>query len=123
MTYLILIVLSLALLGVALFYFLRSNELRLQILQSEREWQEREDAYSSELTKLEKLRHIPGVIEKAGRTKQEIETKLAQAQKRADEIVLRATLEAQEHSRRLRAESERDVAEARESLRVAQVQA
>ena len=104
MFYFILLLLSLALMAAALFFFLRSNELSSQLRQEAEAWQEKEDAYTSELAKLEKIRHIPDIIERVRKSKEQVETKLAEAQRRADEIVQRAVVEAQGHSRKLRDE-------------------
>lgn len=65
MFYVVLLLLFFALTGAALFYFFRSNELNSQLLQASEAWRQKEEAYTSELDKLEKLRHIPDVIEKA----------------------------------------------------------
>ena len=64
MFYVVLLLLFFALTGAALFYFFRSNELNSQLLQASEAWRQKEEAYTSELDKLEKLRHIPDVIEK-----------------------------------------------------------
>jgi C4-dicarboxylate-specific signal transduction histidine kinase len=87
MFYVILVLLCFALLAVALFYFLRSNELNSQLRQASEAWSQKEEDYTSELGKLEKLRHIPDVIEKARKTKEHAEAKLADARNRADEIL------------------------------------
>ena len=94
-----------------------------QLRQSVEGWQEQEAAYRSELDKLEKIRHIPNVIEKASRTKEQAEASLAEAKMRADEIVQRAVAEAQNQSRKLREETEKQLTEAQEALKVAKWQA
>ena len=94
MFYVVLLLLFFALTGAALFYFFRSNELNSQLHQASEAWRQKEEAYTSELDKLEKLRHIPDVIEKARKTKEQAEAKLAEAQERADEILQQAALEA-----------------------------
>jgi hypothetical protein len=113
MFYLILLLLSLALAAAALFFLIRSNELSSQLRQAAEAWQEKEEAYASELAKLEKIRHIPDIIDRARRSKEQVEAKLAEAQRRADEILQRAVVEAQSHSRRLREEAERHLIESR----------
>ena len=123
MLYLILMVSCLGLFAATLFYFIRSSELSAQLRGSAEAWQTKEDAYISELDKLEKIRHIPDVIEKARRTKADTEAKLTEAERRADEIVQRSLVEAQERSKKLRAEAESLKAEAVEALRVAKWQA
>lgn len=123
MLYIALFVFGMALLAAALFYFFKTSELRDQLRQSTKAWQEQEAAYTSELNKLEKLRHIPNVIEKAQKMKEQVESKLAEAQVRTDEILARAVEEAQDQSKRLREEAEKHLAEAKEALRVAKVKA
>jgi hypothetical protein len=95
MLYLILIASCLGLIAAALFYFIRSSEQAAQLRRAEEGWQLKEDAYTSELAKLEKIRHIPDVIEKARRSKADFDAKLAEAGRRADEIVQLALAEAQ----------------------------
>ena len=123
MFYVVLLLLFFALTGAALFYFFRSNELNSQLLQASEAWRQKEEAYTSELDKLEKLRHIPDVIEKARRTKEQAEAKLAEAQERADEILQQAALEAQSLSQKVRDEAESQLAEDREASKVARWQA
>jgi hypothetical protein len=123
MLYLFLAVACLGLLAAALFYFLRSGELSAQILSAEETWKEKEDTLTSELTKLEKIRHIPDVVEKAMRTKAEAEAKLTAAARRADEILQHAVVDGQATSKKLRAEAEALNSEAKESLRLAKWQA
>src|SRR6516225_9766499 len=100
---LILIAACLSLFAAALFFFLRSNELSAQLRAAADAWQLKEEAYTTELAKLEKIRHIPDVIDKARRTKSDTEAKLAAAEKRADEIISHVMREAQERSKQLRA--------------------
>jgi hypothetical protein len=119
----ILVAVCLGLIGATLFFFIRSNELSTQLHQATEVWQAKEDAYTAELAKLEKIRHIPDLIEKARRTKADIEAKLADAEKRADEILQRALAEAQDRGGKIRAEAESLQADAQEALRVAKVQA
>ena len=109
MFYIVLLLFASALTAAALFFFLRSNELSSQMRQAAEAWQQKEDAYTSELAKLEKIRHIPDIIERARRSKEQVEAKLAEAQRRADEILRRAVVEAQDHSRKLRDEAERQL--------------
>ncbi|QEH35049.1 hypothetical protein OJF2_35940 [Aquisphaera giovannonii] len=106
MLYALLIVLCFALVGIALFFFLRAGELKAQVSQLETAWKEREGAYESELSRLEKIRHIPNVIEKARRTEAEIAAKIAEAERRSQEIIDFATAEAQEQARKIRAQAD-----------------
>ncbi len=95
----------------ALFFFIRSRELRSQLRQAAEAWRRKEDAYTAELAKLEKIRHIPDIIERARRSNEQVEAKLAEAQRRADEILRRALTDAQVHGKGLRDEAERRLAE------------
>jgi len=135
--YTVLILISLCLLAAALFYFFRSMELLAQLRQAA----EKEESYLSELAKLEKLRHIPEVIERAKKANAEGEAKLAGALRRAEVIVEIAMAEAKERAGKLRADVDRQLAavraeaqkclsdaelkkaEAQEALRVAKWQA
>jgi hypothetical protein len=123
MVYAIVLLLCLALLGAALFFFLRSGELSARLRASEEAWKAKEERYTSELARLEKIRHIPDIIEKARRVNADVEAKLADAERRADEILQRAVGEGQEQSRKLRAEAETLKSEAHEALRIAKAQA
>jgi F0F1-type ATP synthase membrane subunit b/b' len=110
MFYFLLLLFSAALTGAALYFFFRSNELHSQLRQAAEAWQQKEEAYTSELAGLEKIRHIPDIIERARKSKEQVEAKLAEAQRRADEILRRAVAEAQVLNRKLRDEAERDLA-------------
>lgn len=123
MLYLILFVACLGLAAVALFYFIRSGELDSRFHQAAEAWQAKEGAYNAELAKLEKIRHIPDVIEKARRTKSDTEAKLAEAERRANEIVQLALVDGQERSKKLKSEAETLKSEAVEVMRVAKWQA
>jgi T5orf172 domain/Domain of unknown function (DUF4041) len=122
MLYAIVILICMGLIAAALFYFIRSNELSSQLRAAAQAWQLKEDGYAAELAKLEKIRHIPDVIEKARRAKADGEAKLADAERKADEILQRALMDAQERSKKLRAEAETLKVEAQETLRVAKMQ-
>jgi hypothetical protein len=76
-------------------------------------WQQKEHIYTSELDKLEKIRHIPDIIERARRSKEQVEAKLAEAQRTGDEIVERALAEARDLSGRLAVDAERKMTESR----------
>jgi len=101
-----------------LFYFIRSHELASQLRAATDDWQRREEAYLSELAKLEKIRHIPGVIEKAKRLKTDAETRMAEATQRADEVLQRILNEAQAKSRDLREVADETIRRAQEESRV-----
>jgi hypothetical protein len=132
--YVILVLACLGLIGGLLFFVFRSGELASQLRAASEEWRLKEESYTSELAKLEKLRHIPGIIEKARRSNADVEAKLAEAARRAEEIVQRAVLEAQERGRNMQAEADEQCgnlrteadklnSQAKEALRVASWQA
>lgn len=123
MMHAIVILISVCLMAAALFYFLRSRELRTQLREATKSWREIEDGYAAELASLEKIRHIPDVIERAKRAKAEGEARLTEAQRRADQIIERAMAEAQEKGGKLRREAEAMKAEAGETLKVVKRQA
>src|SRR4051794_16712337 len=113
MFYLFLFLLSLALTASALFFLIRSRELSSHLRQAVEAWQKKEEAYTSELAKLEKIRHIPDIISRARRSEERVQAMLAEAQRRADEIMRRAVVEAQDHGRRIRDEADRQLVESR----------
>jgi DNA repair exonuclease SbcCD ATPase subunit len=119
MLYVICGLLCLALLAAALFYFFRSDELSVQFRASEEAWTTKEETYVSELAKLEKIRHIPDIIEKSKKVNAQVEARLAEAEKRAGEILQHALEVGQERSKKLWAEAETLRSEAKEALRVA----
>jgi hypothetical protein len=86
MLYVICGLLCLTLLAAALFFFFRSGELSVQLRASEEAWKTKEESYVSELAKLEKIRHIPDIIEKSKKVNAHVEGRLADAEKRAGEI-------------------------------------
>ena len=101
MFYAIVGLLVLSLIAAALYLLLQNRELGIQIAALRKAIDEQDASHAvevrglrSELAKLERLSHIPGVIEKAKRTELEIADKLEQANKRAEEIILKATQEA-----------------------------
>jgi DNA-binding phage protein len=116
MFYVVLVLVMLGLIAAALYFFIRSNELSTQLRQATEEWQKKEYVYTSELDKLEKLRHIPDIIERARRSKEQVEAKLADAQRKCDEIVQRALAEARDLSSRLVIEAERKMTESRADI-------
>lgn len=109
MFYVIVLLLFVLLIAAALFFFIRSNELSSRLRQAEEAWGQKEQEYTSELARLEKIRHIPDIIERARRSKEQVEAKLAEAQRRADEILARAMAEAQDYSRKHRDQAEREL--------------
>lgn len=111
MFYFLLLQLALALTAAFLFFLLRSNELSSRLSRAAEEWRQKEEIYTSELASLEKIRHIPDIIERARYSKEQVEAKLTEAQSRADEILRRAVAEAQSQSRRIREEAERERAD------------
>lgn len=106
MIYAVIGLVVLASIGAALYALINKSELVAQISALQIEVQEQEASHSveieglrSELAKLEKLSHIPGVVEKAKKTERDIAAKLEQARKQADEIVLNANIEAERTNR------------------------
>jgi vacuolar-type H+-ATPase subunit H len=114
---------ALSLLGVAMFYFLRSRELAAQLMRAEDLWEKTEGDYVAELAKLEKLRHIPDVIERAKKAKADGDSRLAEAQRKAVAIMERATAEARERVQEAERNAESMGDEARQLLKVAKWQA
>jgi hypothetical protein len=114
MFYFILLQIFLALTGAALFFFIRSNELGSQLRQAAEAWRRQEEAYTSELAELEKIRHIPDIIEQARRSKEKVEAKLAEAQRRADQII-----ESQKEAREIASKARKDAKEKREKAEAA----
>ncbi len=113
-----------------LYGFLKKTELDAQVSQLE---QERE-ALHQELSTLDKIRHVPGLIEKGRRIKDEIDARLKQAreeadlileqaQTRADGILTSATNQATDQAKRMKTEAEAALLNARDSLRIARAQA
>jgi hypothetical protein len=113
MFYVVLLIVILASVAAALYFFIRSNELSSQLRQAVEAWQQKESVYTSELDKLEQIRHIPDIIERARRSKEQVEAKLAEAQRTGDEIVQRALAEARDLNARLAIDAERKMAESR----------
>jgi hypothetical protein len=101
MFYFIAGLLVLASIGFGLYVVIRNRELHSLVTQLQETLRERGQqdvaelrGLKDELAKLEKIRHIPDIIEKAKRTKDEIAARLEQAQNKANEIILEATQEA-----------------------------
>jgi hypothetical protein len=113
MAYVLVFLLLLALTAAALFFFIRSNELSTQLRVLTEGWRQKEAAYTSELEKLEKLRHIPDIIERSRKLKEQVDAKLAEAQRTADEIIQRALADAQDRCSKLRVEADRQLIESR----------
>lgn len=105
--------------ALALYAFLKKGELEDTVIALQDESQRQKvaqvteiEGLKSELAKLEKIRHIPGVIDRAKKIEREIEAKLEQSKQQADGIV-----------RAAREEAGRLEGEAREARRVADEQA
>ena len=99
---LILTCLSFLLLGLALYFWFEARARGVELRRA-----------VDELKALEKIRHIPGVIERAKRTTREIEAKLADAEARAEAVVRSAEEEARARSRALRQQGEAEFARLR----------
>jgi F0F1-type ATP synthase membrane subunit b/b' len=111
MFYVILVLVILGLMAAALYFFFRCDELSSQLRHAADSWEAKERDYTSELDKLEKIRHIPDIIERARRSKEQVEANLAEAQRKGDEIVERAFVVARELSSRAALDVERKMAE------------
>jgi len=123
MLYLILVLIAFGLTGVALFFGLKYAELRSQFQRTTGDWQRKEEEYLAELSKLEKLRHIPDIIERARRSKEDVEARLEEARKRADQILREAVEKSQERSRKLLEEGEQDLERMRGAARLSEAEA
>lgn len=106
MFYLIAGLIVLASVAAALYAFIKKGELEGTITSLKEEIRELEhrhadefDGLRSELSRLEKIRHIPGVIEKAKNTEREAAARLARAQEKADEIIRNAAQDASKTGR------------------------
>ncbi|HEY2156908.1 MAG TPA: hypothetical protein VGH33_14855, partial [Isosphaeraceae bacterium] len=159
MIYAIISLIVLTAVGLALYALINKAELVSRIAALEKIIREQEAGHAveveglrSELSRLEKIRHIPNLIEKSKKLEAEITAKLKRAQKEADEIVLiahkdvertkarlavrieeaqqksleiiqAATQEAHRLKERIILESESDLVKAKEARRVAEWQA
>ncbi|MFO0909708.1 MAG: DUF4041 domain-containing protein [Isosphaeraceae bacterium] len=106
------LVVVLGLLAAALFFFLKCGELTAQLRAAKEEWETKELEYTSELTRLDKIRHIPNVIERAKKAEADCEARIAESKHRADAIIERAMAEAHERSVALTSQAEKLKAEA-----------
>lgn len=123
MLYVILFVICLASFAAALYFFLKFGETTEQLRSAEVAWREEEEKYASELARLEKIRHVPDVIDRAMKMKSNAETTLSAANQRAETIVQGAVEEGQARSKVLVAEAEALAMEARAALGLANRQA
>jgi hypothetical protein len=110
MFYAVIGLIVLASIGLALYALLHKSELEAQIATLRRACEEQDERYlgevdglRAELTKLDKIRHIPNIIEKSKKLEGEITATLAQAQKEADDTVLLAHKEVERMTARLAA--------------------
>jgi vacuolar-type H+-ATPase subunit H len=117
-------------LAVALYHFLHKRELESRLVGLRKSLEEQDASHAaelaalrSELAKLDKFRHVPGVLERAKKTEREIAATLEQAQARAYEILRSATEEANSLKEKIIKETESDAAEAKEARKVAEWQA
>jgi hypothetical protein len=107
MFYIVLTIIVLSSIGAALFFSIRYAELRTQASALSQAFEEQQahhgrevDALTAELSKLDNIRHIPDIIERARRSKDEVAARLELAQSKANEIILAARQE----SRRIQQE-------------------
>ena len=113
MFYFALFLVFVALTAAALFYSIRASELSSQMRKAAEAWRQKEEAFTSELDKLEKIRHIPDIFDRARKAKEQVEAKLAEAQRTADEIIERAIAEARDRARSIAVDAERKLAESK----------
>ena len=113
MLYAVIGLIVLASVGLALYALINKSELVAQIATLQKEVLEQDASYTAEidglkveLTKLDKIRHIPNVIEKSKNLEAEIAAKLSQAQKEADDAVLVAHKEVERMKVRITARAD-----------------
>lgn len=159
MLYAVIGLILLASIGLAAYALINKSETAAQISSLKKELQEQDAFYTaevdglrSELAKLDKIKHIPNIIEKSKKLEAEIAAKLEQAQKeaydivisthkevatieqriairmqeaqkKANEIVQSATQEANSLKQRILSETENGASNAREARKVAEWQA
>ena len=126
MLYAVIGLIVLASIGLAVYALINKSELVAQISALQREVQEQDASYTAEidglraeLAKLDKIKHIPNIIEKSKKLEAEIAAKLEQAQKEADEIVLIAHKEAERMKARIAARADEAQQRASEIIRSA----
>jgi F0F1-type ATP synthase membrane subunit b/b' len=120
----------LASIGLAIYALINKSELVAQIAALQNELQEQEVSYNAEidglraeLAILDKIKHVPNIIEKSKKLEAEIAAKLEKAEKEADEIVKSATQEANSLKQKIISGAENDAVTAKEARRVAEWQA
>jgi Meiotically up-regulated gene 113/Domain of unknown function (DUF4041) len=130
MLYAVLGLIVLAAIGLAVYALINKGELVAQISALQKEIQEQEVSYTAEiagfraeLAKLDKIKHVPNVIERSKRLEAEIAAKLEQTQKVADEIVLAAHKEAERMKSRIAAKGDEAQQRATEIIRSANEEA
>jgi len=72
----------------------RIRELDRDLVGTRDAWARQEAAFLAELAKLEKLRHLPGIIERTERASHAADVKMAEATRSAEDVVRRAKHEA-----------------------------
>ena len=99
--------------GLALYALINKGELEAQVAALQQQVLELDSDYTaeveglrSELVKLEKLKHVPGIIERAKKLDAAIAAKLEQAQRDADEAVLVAHKDVERMRGRIAAKAE-----------------
>ena len=108
MFYAVIGLIVLASIGLAIYSLINKGEMKSQIsaLLAEIEAMEsdsdaRGEGLQAELAKLDKIRHVPNIIERSRRLESEIASKLQQAQKEADDAVFEAHKEVKRMKSRL----------------------
>jgi vacuolar-type H+-ATPase subunit I/STV1 len=126
MFYAIIDLIVLVSIGIALYCFLQKSDLDREIASLRHAIEDLSAGHAdevrglrSELAKLDRLSHIPGVLERAKNTEQEIAAKLEEARRKADEIVLNASIEAERQQREIAATLEQARMSARQVIELA----
>ncbi|SIO13135.1 protein of unknown function [Singulisphaera sp. GP187] len=116
--------------GLAVYALISKSELVTRVAALEAEIQEQDASDSaevvalrSELAKLEKLRHVPNILERSKKLEAEIAARANEAQQQAFEIVQTATREANTLKQRITTEIEKSAAAAKETFRTSELQA
>ncbi len=129
MFYIITGLIVLASIGLALYALLNKSEMAAQISALQRAIEEQDASYSSEievlridLSKLDKLKDVPNIIQRSKKLEADIAAKIEQAQKEADQIIKAANQDADILKEQTITETKNAVTTAREALRIADLQ-
>jgi hypothetical protein len=111
--YVLLGLITLTCLAVGLYGILKKSKLQAQITELRKQLEEQEtesnaavERLQGELAELTRYAHLPDIFERAKKTERQVEAKLEQARRQADETVHRASTEAQKISTEIAARQE-----------------